>query len=426
MTLVTSTERLATRRELQALIRRIEQQPTRRRPAAASAEAPQPLLEWRETPEGRVGYRELRYDAGTVVGTQPLAPLFDLDVRTLHLVSRGNPEVARPGTEAGDLVFFDIETTGLGGAGAAVFMFATARAHDGVLTLRQYVSPSPADEPALLSALLDELALPDDPVLTTYNGLTFDAPFTDERATLHRRRAGLQSARHLDLLHTVRRGYRGVLPSHRLGAVEGGVLNLARPEFEVGGGDVPAWYFRFMRSGSLRYLEPLLDHNARDVLSLAALVAHLHEGVSGADAPHAERSLALGRLALAARAHEEATRHLRAAIGDGLRLSAREDAVRDLVLASRALGRRDLVVDELEWLIEHSPAYATWARHQLAIYYEHVTRDITRALALMEATDERRRLSDAAWSKRHDRLQRKALRGVPATPRNARMASCAP
>src|SRR5690606_19458830 len=135
-----------------------------------------------------------------------------------------------------------------------------------------------------------------------------------------------------------------------------------------------------------------------DVLSLAALVAHLHEGASGADAARPERSLALGRLALAARAHEDARRYLRAAIDGGLRRLTHEEAVRDLVLTSRALGRRDLVVGELEWLIEHSPAYGTWARHQLAIYYEHVTRDIDRALALMQAADERRRLTDAAWS----------------------------
>ncbi|TAK76237.1 MAG: hypothetical protein EPO16_07570, partial [Dehalococcoidia bacterium] len=275
----TAEARLATRRELQDLIRRIEQRPVRR--AHRVETSPPGSLAWLDSKAGRIGYREVRYASDEVVGMQSLAPLFEVDAGSLHLLSRGDAAVGAPGTCARDLVFFDIETTGLGGAGAAVFMVAVARIEGVELVLRQYVSPSPADEAALVDVVVRALSLDADPVLVTYNGLTFDAPFIDERATLHRRRAGLQSARHLDLLHTVRRGYRGVLPSHRLAVVEAEVLRVRRPELEVGGAEVPAWYFRFLRSGSMRFLDPLLDHNAVDVLALAALVAHLHEGVSG-------------------------------------------------------------------------------------------------------------------------------------------------
>ncbi len=399
----TAEARLATRRELQDLIRRIEQRPVRR--AHRVETSPPGSLAWLDSKAGRIGYREVRYASDEVVGMQSLAPLFEVDAGSLHLLSRGDAAVGAPGTCARDLVFFDIETTGLGGAGAAVFMVAVARIEGVELVLRQYVSPSPADEAALVDVVVRALSLDADPVLVTYNGLTFDAPFIDERATLHRRRAGLQSARHLDLLHTVRRGYRGLLQSHRLAVVEAELLRVRRPELEVGGAEVPAWYFRFMRSGSMRFLDPLLDHNAVDVLALAALVAHLHEGVTGE--PEARRSLALGRLAMAARSHEVAERHLRVAAGGLTSHMARAEAMRAFATVCRRLGRREEALPQLRWLVEASPAHEAWAREQLAIYYEHHARDPRRALEEVDAAVSDRSEDAGTWTKRRERLERK-------------------
>jgi uncharacterized protein len=403
-------DRAAMRRELRAMIRAIEERPAAPRPVVTVEDAPPaPSLEWRETAEGRVGYREARYASTEYVGHQALAPLFEVTPATLHLISRGNHEVSEPGTGAGDLVFFDIETTGLGGAGAAVFLVAAARVEGNELVIRQYVSPSPADEGALLDAVIAELGLADDPVLVSYNGLAFDGPFVDERATLHRRRAGLQSARHLDLLHSARRGYRGVLRAHNLATVESEVLGVGRPELEVAGAEVPAWYFRYVRTGSMRFMAPLLDHNAVDVLSLAAFIAHLHEGVTSGDG-HPVRSLALGRLAMAARSYEQAEQHLCIAAAGVTRALAREDAVRDLALARRRLGRRDLAVPDLQWLVEHSRQYAPWARQQLAIYYEHHARDLGSALAVTETALSVHTQESEAWAKRQGRLVRRMAR----------------
>ncbi|PKN81464.1 MAG: hypothetical protein CVU47_06845 [Chloroflexi bacterium HGW-Chloroflexi-9] len=402
-------ERAETRRALQTLIREIEQRPARPRavppPAAATSS-----LAWHTGEGGTVGYRELRYGPDEVVGSQSLAPLFEADAPTISLLTRGDPDFAPDdGTCASDLVFFDIETTGLGGAGAAVFMVATARIEDGVLVLRQHVSPSPADEGALVDAVLGVMRSHDDPVLVTYNGRTFDAPFIDERATMHRRRSGLQAARHLDLLHTVRRGYRGMLPSNRLATVEASVLGVTRPEFEVAGADIPGWYFRFVRSGSMRFINPILEHNAVDVLALAALVAHLHEGARGiALAEEPRRSLALGRLALAGRRYEEALPHLEVAARRLVRASAREDAVRDLAAAYRLTGRRDLAVVEWHWLADQSEAHGAWARQQLAVHYEHHARDLDRALAIVEASTTRH--TPEGWVRRRERLVRKIER----------------
>lgn len=410
--IASSEERLATRRALQDLIRRIEQRPAPRKPRVVAPPAA-PSLDWLDGEAGRVGYREQRYGPDDVVGMQPLAPLFGVEAGSLHLLSRGDAAIGTPGTNARDLVFFDIETTGLGGAGATVFMAAVACVEGPELVLRQFVSPSPADEAALLDAVVRTLALHAGPVLVSYNGISFDAPFIDERATLHRRRAGLQSARHLDLLHVVRRGYRGLLPSYRLATVEAELLRVTRPAREVGGAEVPAWYFRFLRSGSMRFLDPLLDHNAVDVLSLAALVAHLHEGVR--ETPDPRRALAIGRLAQAARSLEVAERHLRVA-ADGLAGRAvHEDALRDLATVCRARGRRTEALPALRWLAAHSPLHGGWASEQLAIYYEHHLHDPAAALAVVEAAPKSSAGTRArAWDTRRARLLRKSQRRAPA------------
>lgn len=403
-----------TRQALRALIARIEGG----RYASAGARCTRPqernlsvgALVWTETEHGVIGARALRYGMQEVVGTQPLAPLFALDARTVRFLSRGDRELAQSDVSVRDLLFFDIETTGLGGAGVTIFMVALARVEGDELVLQQYVSPSPADEFALLDAVLRECRLADDPILVTYNGITFDAPFMDERATLHRRRAGLRSARHLDLLHAVRRGYRGLLPSHRLGVVEAALLGVTRPAFEVSGAAVPAWYFRFVRSGSARFLDPLLDHNASDVLSLAALVAHLHEGAaaeSGSGGGDPRRAYALGRLALAAGMHDDAACYLERA-ADGLPVSsAREDAVRELSMICRARGEWASAVQHWHWLAAHAPSHAPWARRQLAIYYEHRAPDPVRALEVLGEAPSGGPREHADWTSRRARLLRK-------------------
>ena len=77
------------------------------------------------------------------------------------------------------------------------------------------------------------------PVLVTYNGRAFDAPVLDGRATMHRRRAGFDALRHVDMLMPARRLYRGWLPSCRLADVEAQVLGLTRPAGEVEGAETP-------------------------------------------------------------------------------------------------------------------------------------------------------------------------------------------
>ncbi len=67
---------------------------------------------------------------------------------------------------------------------------------------------------------------------------------------------------------------------------------------DVPGFEIPSRYFRFLRSGDPRPLEPVLEHNRLDLVSLAAVTARaarlVTDGAEGC--PDGAQALALGRI----------------------------------------------------------------------------------------------------------------------------------
>ena len=172
-------------------------------------------------------------------------------------------------------MYFDLETTGLsGGAGMVAFLAGVGEwTPDGFRTT-QFLLPSFAAERALLHAL--NAYLGDDAVLVTYNGRTFDVPVMEVRGEMQRVPQVVCSLPHLDMLHAARRLWRMSEEgdrSCRLTHLEESVLGVGRVG-DVGGFEIPARYFQFVRGGSAALLEPVLLHNRLDLLSLAALTAH--------------------------------------------------------------------------------------------------------------------------------------------------------
>src|SRR5262249_61521503 len=83
----------------------------------------------------------------------------------------------------------------------------------------------------------------------------------------------------------------------RLGTLERVLCGVTRVG-DVPGMEIPARYFRFVRSGDARPLEPVLEHNRLDLISLAALTAHAVELAQEGSARcrDAAEALALGRV----------------------------------------------------------------------------------------------------------------------------------
>lgn len=362
---------------LRAVVRGIEARAPR--PASSGAPSPSasapaaraapgaPWLVARETAAGPCGYREVR--------SAVAAPA--VDGALLALLAPGER------VSAGPLLFLDIETTGLGGAGAIAFVVATARIEAGACVLRQYVARTPAEEAGVLEALCADAAVHEQPTLVTYNGRTFDAPMLDARATLHRRRAGFEALPQLDLLSPVRTMYRGMLPSCRLRDVETHLLGLTRPDDDASGAEAPRWYFQYLRSRDERDVRPVLEHNERDVHSLVVLLARLAALVRDGGAPRtAIDALALGRLFARRGEHARAELALERATALLAPSYARDEALWRLARAYKRRGRRDRAEPLWRELAERRGSLP--AHVELAIYYEHHARDVGRAAAATE------------------------------------------
>jgi uncharacterized protein YprB with RNaseH-like and TPR domain len=313
-------------------------------------------------------------------GDYPLDP-GHVDSALLRLLGlsdddEGEAQVAR-------LRFLDIEATGLGGAGAMVFLVAVGWWEPGRFVLRQYLAPSPATEGALLGVLVRDLFSEGEPVLVTYNGSTYDAPLLDSRGTMHRLRSGLELLPHLDLLKAVRRGLGAALRPHRLSHIEATLLGVVRHEDEVGGADVPGWYFRFLRSGDARMLVPIVEHNAADVLSLAVMVARLAEVSCHAAEGSPFELLMLGRLHARSGSWETALAYLRSAEGHLESRVTRELLGFEMAAILRRVGRRAEAASLWEQLASGVVA-PTFALVELAKHFEHQDRDFERALNVVD------------------------------------------
>ncbi|HHW55515.1 MAG: ribonuclease H-like domain-containing protein [bacterium] len=183
-----------------------------------------------------------------------------------------------------DLVFLDIETTGLW-CSQPLFLVGILYWREGHFTLKQFLARHYREERALLAALLAEL--PAFQVVVTYNGKKFDIPYIEGRTVAH----GLYyrfEHEQLDLLYHARRCYRGLLPNCRLVTVEEGLLNLAR-EDDIPGHQIPQVYHHFVQTQEPPLMKKILEHNAQDLFSLAHLLPLLMEEEicreMGADGP---------------------------------------------------------------------------------------------------------------------------------------------
>jgi uncharacterized protein YprB with RNaseH-like and TPR domain len=211
-----------------------------------------------------------------------------------HLGLRGDPPKRWE-----DVLFLDTETTGLsGGAGTYVFLLGTAWVEDGDLVLRQHLLTDLAHEHAYVRAIHAELDR--FRACASYNGKAFDLPILRTRVVLAMRGELRVDESHLDLLHPARRLWKDRFGSTTLRQLEASILDDPRGNDDVAGALIPDRYFHWLRTGDDRLIEPVLRHNARDVISLVRIADRVARAVADARrgrAPdHAPAALALARI----------------------------------------------------------------------------------------------------------------------------------
>jgi uncharacterized protein len=342
-----------------------------------------------------------------------------------------------PATD-GQVVFLDIETTGLtGGAGTYAFLVGCGWFQGRALQLRQFFMVGHALERALLVVVRERLESCGP--LVTYNGKTFDVPVLETRFLYNRQRAPFGEVLHLDMLHPARRLWRGARPAVSLpgeqsdrctlSVLERGLFAVQRTA-DVPGFQIPGRYFAYLRSGDARPLQPVLEHNRLDLLALAALTARASALLADTHPSSAEprECLGLGRLLeRAGRADQADLYYRRAADLADASWQAGDDEVRVAALHALAVryrrcgryGDAAAAWDAITHARRCPPALMREALEALAIHHEHRSHDLDQAWVFAERT---RRVA-GAYPDIHRRLARISrkldARGAPAGAREA-------
>jgi uncharacterized protein YprB with RNaseH-like and TPR domain len=169
-----------------------------------------------------------------------------------------------------DLLFFDLETTGLGSSEQVYpFLIGAALQTPGGTELHTWFADTPAGEEEILSEFVQ---LASGRVLVSFNGKSFDLPLVIRRCEKYGIMHHLGRAVHIDLFHTIRR----IFPEKpaRLTDAETRLLQFSRSN-DISGAAVAQAYFEYLRFGKQELRASILRHNESDVLSLVSLLARV-------------------------------------------------------------------------------------------------------------------------------------------------------
>ncbi len=362
--------------------------------------------EVRETPHGPVHVVDTFLEPAHRHGRVPVARALSVDP---GVVAQLALDPAFHGLDPRGALYLDTETTGLaGGTGTVPFLVGMAWFEDESLRVAQLFLPELGREAPMLGFLAERIAQAS--FLVTYNGKSFDWPLLRTRFVMNRVKAPPLPP-HLDLLHCVRRAYKARIGSLRLVEMERELLAMLR-EHDIDGAEIPGIYLAFLRTGREPRLARVVEHNANDLVALAALlgeVAGRYSAARGEDDPLDH--LAFARIAHRARDAERALAFARrAASGGG---SARCTAEASLLGARIARAAKDPAEEEAFLLGAVDAAQGdAGARAELALalakLYEHRRRDFERALRV--AMDAAGAEDPEAHARRVARLERRIAR----------------
>jgi uncharacterized protein YprB with RNaseH-like and TPR domain len=344
------------------------------------------------TPLGPLHVRQQRLSPAHRTGRAPVASAAEADPELLALLAL-DPRVAS--CDPNRALFLDTETTGLsGGAGTVAFLVGLAFWDGGTLVLEQLLVRALGEEAPMLERVRERVRAAS--MLVTFNGKSFDMPLLRTRFVLARVEPPPEPP-HLDLLHVARRIHgKRVRQGCRLVALEREILGFERID-DVASGDVSECYLHFLRTGDAQALLGVVEHNAWDVVAMAALLGLYGEPVHG--------GLASSDLAGVARTLRRAGALERA--GAFADLAVERDPTADSIRAraeiAKARGDRARALADFERLAAAIDDASV--RLELAKLYEHWARAPHRALEWAQrGTGE----APEGAQRRVDRLERKA------------------
>ena len=168
-----------------------------------------------------------------------------------------------------ELVFLDLETTGLGSS--PLFLIGSIAWESDALMLRQYLARDYAEERAAIALSLQNAC--ERRLLVTFNGKSFDLPYLRMRAAAARIPCTLDPP-HFDLLHVCRRIWGRALPDCRLQTLESRICRRTRTG-DIPGEQIPEAYHAFVRTGNAAEMAEIIRHNKLDLITLMDLMVRL-------------------------------------------------------------------------------------------------------------------------------------------------------
>jgi uncharacterized protein len=324
-----------------------------------------------ETPTGPLYRRTLRYGVTHHVGRFAVQDGLLVDMGMVALLAL-DPTLASVDPAA--LLYVDTETTGLaGGTGTVPFLVGAGYFEDGAFVLEQLLLRQLGEETPILERL--SLLASRASGWVSYNGKSFDLPLLRTRLVLSRL-PPLPELPHLDLVHLARRVHGKRLGACKLTTVEDKVLGYVRVG-DIPGGEVVQRFRHFLRTGDESALVAVVEHNAWDIVALAALV-----GLYGAPigSMQAADLVGISRTLRRARRADVAGPVVEAAVATGGGASALAERAEVL----RARGERDEAIRDLQAVL--ASVDDKQARLVLAKLFEHHARAPAAALASLQAS----------------------------------------
>lgn len=403
--------------ELRQRMKRIE---ARTQPPATSPESPPRNTDTAEAPPrtpsvdtalpgevidtamGEVWCHQPHFDAGHHHG--------DVPIHTFLTTGHGLATLCRDARIA-DLspegaLFIDTETTGLsGGTGTLPFLIGVAWfTASRTFVVEQIFCRDPSEEPAQLERLRHHMARATH--LVSFNGRAFDLPLINTRCILNRAPNPGVKLPHVDLLHVARRIFSRRLANRSLNNLEDVILGFRR-QGDIPGAQIPAVYAHYLRTGEAADMVRVFEHNALDLIALAALGGVLENMYNDPEAvAHAADNLGLAQSAFHAGHSARGFAHLhRAEVADDA--DERQVAWHLLARQARRSGDADTAHQVWQNLVARYPDDAA-AHLALAKDFEHRLKDYAQAIVHARSAQEAE--GEEASERRLARLGKKDMR----------------
>lgn len=368
-----------------------------------------PAAPSRQTADGNVELTVRSYPLRRLIGPVQLSAWSSIPAAAFGTLFPNTNSVA---TDFRRPLFIDTETTGLsGGVGTLPFMIGSGFFEPEQFTVQVMTLLDPADEEGFLRQWLQLIRTVRPDCLVSFNGKAFDLPLLESRFILNRLPFELDALPHLDFLYPARSLWGWTFPSRRLGLLGEELLGLSRQD-DIAGEFIPALYFSYLRQRRLTMLEPVIEHNALDIVGLAALIvlaaSYLQDGtLAGREGEQLGLAQLYERSGNLDAAQERLLCELSACRSEKIRI----EAIRRLALGKK---RRKLYQEAAQLWQELLPTLDKRAYSELIVHASFRDGDPERSMELIREALEKLSLTPAQRRQLEGRLERlrKKLEGI--------------